>query len=273
MRIQYMSDWHGEHLRRNEEGSDLLDIDQFGVQPDTEVLILAGDMASQAAHFKLFYLLHQLTTIHPNLIVLYVAGNHEYYGHRKATLVIPEMRRIFSNSFANVHVLENEVFEHRSPNSGLKTLFLGTTLFSDLSNPVSAEAARRGLNDFRQPGMSVNSYQYRHNEAVEFLGQAFNNEDYQRYFDKFVVITHHAPSLRSISAKYVGNILNDCYISPILEKWDHAFTPDVWIHGHVHDPHDYEINGVRVLCNPIGYPNEHPGQERKGAKVFDLAAA
>ena len=27
----------------------------------------------------------------------------------------------------------------------------------------------------------------------------------------------------------------------------------LWIHGHMHDSFDYEINGTRVVCNPRGY--------------------
>ena len=30
----------------------------------------------------------------------------------------------------------------------------------------------------------------------------------------------------------------------------------LWVHGHMHDPFDYEIYGTRVVCNPRGYaPN------------------
>jgi len=33
-------------------------------------------------------------------------------------------------------------------------------------------------------------------------------------------------------------------------------VPELWIHRHTHAPCDYEMFCPRVLCNPLGYPNE-----------------
>ena len=30
----------------------------------------------------------------------------------------------------------------------------------------------------------------------------------------------------------------------------------LWVHGHLHDSSNYEINGTRVLCNPRGYAKD-----------------
>jgi predicted phosphodiesterase len=27
----------------------------------------------------------------------------------------------------------------------------------------------------------------------------------------------------------------------------------VWVHGHMHNPSDYQVGDTRVLCNPRGY--------------------
>ncbi|MGH8196257.1 MAG: hypothetical protein ACREQ8_17955 [Woeseiaceae bacterium] len=35
------------------------------------------------------------------------------------------------------------------------------------------------------------------------------------------------------------------------------FQPTLWIHGHTHEPSDYELFRTRVVCNPRGYPGEH----------------
>ena len=29
--------------------------------------------------------------------------------------------------------------------------------------------------------------------------------------------------------------------------------PALWIHGHVHDSHDYTVGETRIVCNPHGY--------------------
>lgn len=67
-----------------------------------------------------------------------------------------------------------------------------------------------------------------------------------------VVITHHAPSLRSVNPRFKGSLLNACFASETddLVQGDKAV---LWIHGHMHDCLDYTLNGTRVVCNPRGY--------------------
>jgi len=31
------------------------------------------------------------------------------------------------------------------------------------------------------------------------------------------------------------------------------YCPDFWIHGHVHESHEYRIGQTTVSCNPRGY--------------------
>jgi hypothetical protein len=38
----------------------------------------------------------------------------------------------------------------------------------------------------------------------------------------------------------------------------------LWVHGHVHDEWDYVEAGIRVVCNPLGYPFE---LHRRGAQI------
>ena len=70
-----------------------------------------------------------------------------------------------------------------------------------------------------------------------------------------VVITHHAPSLRSIHPRFAGSLLNACFVSD-LERLIGADRVQLWIHGHTHDSFDYMLNGTRVVCNPRGYSRE-----------------
>jgi hypothetical protein len=76
-----------------------------------------------------------------------------------------------------------------------------------------------------------------------------------------VVVTHHAPSLRSVPARFAGSPLNPNFVSDAehLLADSHA---RLWVHGHLHDSCDYAVHGTRVLCNPRGYArdgiNENP---------------
>jgi Icc-related predicted phosphoesterase len=67
-----------------------------------------------------------------------------------------------------------------------------------------------------------------------------------------VVITHHAPSPRSIHPRFEGSPVNACFVS----RAEHLLGGDkvaLWLHGHTHDSFDYEVEGTRVVCNPRGY--------------------
>jgi Icc-related predicted phosphoesterase len=76
-----------------------------------------------------------------------------------------------------------------------------------------------------------------------------------------VVITHHAPSPRSIHPRFAGSPLNACFVSD-AERLIDARRVQLWIHGHTHDSFDYRVAGTRVVCNARGYAkdgvNENP---------------
>lgn len=66
-----------------------------------------------------------------------------------------------------------------------------------------------------------------------------------------VVVTHHAPSERSISSQFAGDGLSPAFASD-LEPVTHRHRPSLWLHGHVHSSHDYTVGETRVVCNPRG---------------------
>ncbi|MNQ51480.1 hypothetical protein D3C85_654630 [compost metagenome] len=75
------------------------------------------------------------------------------------------------------------------------------------------------------------------------------------YAGPTVVITHHAPSLRSLrNSPYAGTDLDAAYAN----AWERMMGPTInlWVHGHVHEAEDYVLAGTRVVCNPRGYPGE-----------------
>jgi hypothetical protein len=67
-----------------------------------------------------------------------------------------------------------------------------------------------------------------------------------------VIVTHHAPNLRSVAPCHESDALTPAYASS-LDHLVEQTNADLWIHGHIHYPSDYRIGGVRVVCNPRGY--------------------
>jgi Icc-related predicted phosphoesterase len=192
----------------------------------------------------------------PTLPVIYVLGNHEYYGY-----TLPSLRKEFEarTKGSNIHVLEN-----RSVSLG-GVVFLGCTLWTDFElygRPVDPmkEAARR-MNDFRliryfeeadgeryAAKLEPLDTHFLHKESVAWL----RNELSALKGQKVVVVTHHAPSRQSIAERYREGSLTPAFVSG-LDGLVQDSGAELWVHGHVHDRFDYRLGKTRVVCNPRGY--------------------
>lgn len=247
MRLQIASDMHWEfqwHKTRNTGDTGLTTVS--GV----DVLILAGDIGvggEMAPHlFKDW----------PTPI-LYVAGNHEYYGG-DITKVNVALRDHCVNANINLLECDSVVID------GVR--FLGTTLWTDYllygskKQATAMYEARESLNDHRK--IRVNGKRFEPVDAMHRFARskAWLREQLAIPFDgKTVVITHHAPHWNSVHEKYRtdGSLLSAAFVSDLSELMGPAA---LWIHGHGHDSFDYEVNGTRVISNPRGYPNWRTGE-------------
>jgi predicted phosphodiesterase len=185
--------------------------------------------------------------------VLYVLGNHEYYG-RAYPKHIDDLRKLTSGS--NVHILENDRLVIDD------VTFLGCTLWTDFQlfgDPkIAGYYATQRMTDYHK--IRVNP-QYRklrsldtaviHAKSLRWLQESVI--DLQ--CEKLVIITHHAPSARSIPASFQEDILSAAYASH-LEAFVAESGAKLWVHGHLHSQQDYSIGNTRVICNPRGYPDE-----------------
>jgi Icc-related predicted phosphoesterase len=149
---------------------------------------------------------------------------------------------------------------------------LGSTLWTDFglfkNAPLSEMQALTGMNDYKliKYGLSsskLTPYKTRllHETSVSFLQSKIS----EPFGGKTVVVTHHAPSIKSIPEEYLQDPISAAYASNL----EHIMLPNVnlWIHGHVHNSCDYMVDGVRVVCNPRGY--QHPQQSKPENDRFD----
>jgi predicted phosphodiesterase len=202
--------------------------------------------------------------------VIYVPGNHEYYGgHFKNTLT--KMKRVATGT--HVRVLDREAVIL----DGVR--FLAATLWTDFAvtgNPVHAQIeAQQSMTDYRR----IRAAAYRrlrpsdtradHLAARLFLQAALS----EPFPGPTVVVTHHAPARASIAAAYRDerSHLNASYVSDL----EVLIGPPVllWVHGHTHSSFDYRLAGTRVLCNPRGYLPYEPNPEFDPGLVVKLATA
>jgi hypothetical protein len=88
----------------------------------------------------------------------------------------------------------------------------------------------------------------RHRQSVEWLDRQLSASDPART----VVVTHHAPHMKSIPEYFDGDALSPAYASNLSGLLGRS---KLWIHGHIHDNADHMAGDTRVLCNPRGYPD------------------
>ena len=193
--------------------------------------------------------------------VLLVPGNHEFYGSER-TRMLKDLRAAAAGT--HVHLLDRDEVILQ----GIR--FLGITLWTDFELDVAtgtdmAQAMRdaiRGMNDFgsairerRADDAGLRRFTPEDAAREHALSRAWLLERLQAPVDvcvrATVVVTHHAPSPRSMDPIYEGSELNPCYYSNLEEAL--FKTAALWVHGHTHSSCDYRLHDTRVVANPRGY--------------------
>lgn len=187
--------------------------------------------------------------------VLYVVGNHELYGHSLPGL-IDELRAAAAGS--SIHILENDELIVE----GVR--FLGCTLWSDFDfDGVDRRAeamllSERVVNDYGQitvgsDGRALAPADTRrlHLSSRAWLDQRLR----QPHPGPTVVVTHHAPLIRSRPSSPVLRALAGAFVSDVTELMG-GDRVALWIFGHTHRAADLDLRGTRVVSNPRGYPHQ-----------------
>jgi predicted phosphodiesterase len=280
MKLQLLSDLHLEahpHF-------------QPTAAPDAEVLVLAGDIGSyqeggllQDEYFGLerFSPLPQFASW--PCPVIFVPGNHEY-DMQDWDVAHARLRRVCDA--LGIIWLERESLVLN------QVRFVGTTLWTDydaialLDPQVQAGDVGRLLKQREKSFRAANFYLRktggtRHGQpflAEPMREQALVCQEWLRhalqqpFAGKTVAITHFAPSLQSHDPRY-GLVPGTAGFCNALD--DLLAHADLWLHGHLHAPSDYQVQGLhadgsewrcRVVANPLGYA-------RKGEQGHFLASA
>ena len=241
MKIQVLSDLHIEH------GGHVP-----AHHPEADVIVLAGDLAPYAEGLIESVAEHWATAPH----IVYVLGNHEFYGTQ-----IDETRARLAEECARarIHLLDPGTIRI----GGVQ--FIGATLWTDLELEGKADEigahlrVSRGISDFlgaiQHQGRDFTTGESveRHRADRAFIEREL--EEAEHAGDRVVVVTHHAPSPRSIRPWFEGDPFN-CAFASNLDRMIERYQPELWIHGHMHDPVDEQLGRTRLLANPAGYRYE-----------------
>ena len=264
MRLQLLSDLHLERYPEFVPAP----------APDTDLLVLAGDIGSYQAGSRLATDDFGLARFSPRApgspwrTVLYVPGNHEYDGRDHAA-TRAELRRRCDD--LGITWLDREVVVV----DGVR--FVGATLWADFdalaaNEPTPTAQLRQREKAFRAANFYLSKFSTLRDGQVlladgirdlALADQAWLRAALAAPFDgPTVAVTHFAPTLRSADPRYGATPGTAGFCNTLDDLLPFA---RLWLHGHLHCPHDYVVEGVadgadgprpfacRVVANPRGY--------------------
>ena len=225
---------------------------EFGGWPklpdrDTPLLILAGDTGTQTDENRWF---REIDNTRSHMATFHIPGNH--WGYDRTPWDMCTQTKLSDVYGVNI---------------------VGATLWTDFALNgeetwrASSEYAWNRMNDYRtyvRRGQFLEPEHTRewNRQHVLFLQQNGKNAD--------IVVTHHAPSAKSIAPYYQYGMenwaTNPAYASN-LDWLVEELQPKFWIHGHMHDACEYMIGKTTVICNPRGYPGQNRGWDWKYIEV------
>ncbi|MHB8368104.1 MAG: metallophosphoesterase [Leptospirales bacterium] len=194
-----------------------------------------------------------------SLPILYVLGNHEYFGgrwpDREWDSAVGLTRELLAKESPHVHLLEND----QAVIGGVR--FLGATLWTDMISPSGrpcGPAAQSELPDYEhiRKGKGFLAWQdtvERHRESLSWLLEKLESP----VGLPTVVVTHHAPSARSNPPAFADSPITGAFCNR-LDRFVREHPVAIWIHGHTHRSSRYEIGETLVLSNPGGFFDGNP---------------
>jgi predicted phosphohydrolase len=237
VRLHVLSDLHLEHA-------------PFTVPDvDADVVVLAGDVAPGSAGIE--WMRRHLD----GRPILYVAGNHEFYGNDLPGLT-DRLRDAARGS--TIHVLENDEVVI----DGVR--FLGCSLWSDFdfagaeNRANTMRVCERLVNDYKQIRASEHDRRLRAQDTrdLHVASRAWLATRLAAPHDgPTVVVTHHGPLVRQRPENPLLAAVGGAFASDLSELMD-GERAALWIFGHIHRCVDTDVNGTRVLSNQRGYPHE-----------------
>ena len=236
MRLQVLSDLHLETERFDPVPA-----------PGAEALVLAGDIDSRwtgLARFRGW-----------PVPVLFTPGNHEY--DRRDVDDADARLRDHVESLGFIWLQRRAVVLRAADGSAVR--FVGVTRWSDfeLFGAASRERALRAAAYFQRVMQATRGGLPFDAAAVRTLGLADRAwlahtlaQPAAGGWDRTVVVTHFAPSLRSADPRYGRQPGTASFCNADDDLLPQA---SLWLHGHLHCRHDYrDASGTRVLCNARG---------------------
>lgn len=237
--------------------------------PGAELLVLAGDIDAGWRGLERF--------AGWPVPVLYVPGNHEFDG-RCVEDVLPALRSLCTALGIRLLHRESVVIPVAD---GRRVRFAGVVRWSDfdLFGAAQRERAMRAAAYFlrlmgsTRGGMPLDADGVR---AEGLADRAWLESELmqppQGRWDRTVVVTHFAPSLKSADPRYGRQPGTASFCNADDDLIPRA---DLWLHGHLHCRHDYRVPRpggapARVVCQARGLVDKGEAEGFDPQRIVEL---
>lgn len=262
--IQIVSDLHLEFRGMNFKNL---------LKPSAPILFLLGDICVLGTNddWEVYKEFIKFITPHYKY-VFHVPGNHEYYTSNKNITKEDTVSGIncklkkFAKNISNLFVLNNNTVRLTF---GKKTyVFIGTTLWTGVQ-PKNYKYVENRMNDYAHLHWASEKPKNPSENLLWKPTRKFNIADMTKLHIK--AVKYIVKELKKVQPKEIAILLTHHKAvrdKPLSDTLSQAYETDLadliiktplmlYAYGHTHVKYDKKINGVRVVSNPKGYPNEH----------------
>lgn len=248
---------------------------EFAERPEHDLVIIAGDICEHLEKGVRWIVEQGLNDVP----VIVVPGNHEFYRNSRDRGLEKGLEEAAKHR--NIHILHDEILDLNTVPLATPVRIIGSTLWTDYGLFGEAErwacidAANRHMNDHKLIRVAADGYRRwstkdaadEHTVSRAFIEAALESTP---PWMRHVVVTHHAPSLESVTPDRMIDRISAAYASNLDHLVDRA---GLWIHGHIHPAApSYMIGNGRVISNPRGYVVRGQHRYWDPQLVIDLAA-
>jgi Icc-related predicted phosphoesterase len=217
---------------------------------EVDVIVLGGDIGLGNGGLKWI-----ARSCPPSIPIVYVLGNHEYWGFDRFA-AIAALQREAADMRDNIFVLEDEAVSIQG------VTFLGATLWSDFdlfrTPKLSMSIANEECPDFMLIRSGVDCFSAEQARTVHLNSLVWlKTQCCARRGERTVVVTHHPPVREALHPQYDQSPLSPCFVSDRSDVVRDSGA-SLWVCGHAHQALDTRIGATRVVSNPAGYSSFSP---------------